>query len=465
MAQTKNWLLMFTVALALFMDVLDSNVINTSIPAMSRSLQVYPVDLKIALISYLLSIAIFIPTSGWVADKYGTKNIFIAAQALFVLSSFWCGFATSLPQLVMARFVQGVGGAFMLSLGRLIIARTFKRHELVEALNTIIIVVAIAVMIGPFIGGFITDHFSWPWIFWVNIPTGLLAMALSAYCIHDHTPRQSRPFDKIGFVLFCGSLALFTFALSSISESHTDLVTAFYMIVAAGFMFTTFILTARRKEHPIIKLSLFRIRSYRTAVFGNIFTRFGFGGMPFLLPLLQQIGLGFSAQLSGLVMVPMAFGIIFSKLTASRLLKRLGYKLFLQLNTLIVGLVICWFMFIHEGTAPMTIATMTFILGIFISSQFTAMNSLAYADIHENDLSASTTITSTVQILAQSIGVGISAILLRLFSAFAHTPLTPAVFHYTFLTMGILTMVSSIFFWQLQKGDGDQMLKKTHDNL
>ena len=157
----------------------------------------------------------------------------------------------------------------------LIIARTFKRHELVEALNTIIIVVAIAVMIGPFIGGFITDHFSWPWIFWVNIPTGLLAMALSAYCIHDHTPRQSRPFDKIGFVLFCGSLALFTFALSSISESHTDLVTAFYMIVAAGFMFTTFILTARRKEHPIIKLSLFRIRSYRTAVFGNIFDPYG----------------------------------------------------------------------------------------------------------------------------------------------------------------------------------------------
>src|SRR3990167_4969022 len=206
-------LTMITVSFTLFMDVLDSNIINTAIPAMSRSLNVSPVDLKVALISYFLSLAVFIPASGWTADKYGTKHVFIAALGIFTCSSFWCGYATTLTQLVIARCFQGIGGAFMLSLGRLIIVRTFKRHELMEAMNTIIIIVALAVMLGPFIGGFITDHFSWPWVFWVNIPAGILAMLIGSYAIEDTTPRAPRPFDYIGFVLFGGSLALFCFAL------------------------------------------------------------------------------------------------------------------------------------------------------------------------------------------------------------------------------------------------------------
>lgn len=453
-------LTIFTVSLALFMDVLDTNIINTAIPAMSRSLHVNPVDLKIALISYLLSLAMFIPISGWTADKYGTKYIFISAMGLFTVSSFWCGYAHTLWELVIARSIQGIGGAFMISLGRLIIARTFKRHELVEAMNAVVIVIAVAVMLGPLVGGVITDQLSWPWIFWVNIPAGLFAMLLANYSIQDTAPRIVRPFDLFGFLLFGGSLALLCFALSSLSESHVNVITIICMLLIALLMLATYIFHAKHSPHPVIKIKLFRISTFRISVFGNLFARLGFGGIPFLLPLLQQIGFGFSAQLSGLLLAPIAVGIILSKLVASKILHFSGYKRLLLVNTLLVGLLLWVFQLINITTSVYAIAGLTFIFGLLMSTQFTAMNSLAFADLSEDQLSASTSITSTTQVLAQSLGVAVSAILLRYYSAHADQPLTltPAIFHQAFFTMGILTMTSALIFTALKKDDGKQML-------
>lgn len=449
----------FTVSLALFMDVLDSNIINTAIPAMSRSFNVSPIDLKIALISYFLSLAIFIPISGWTADKYGTKWVFIAAMGLFTMSSFWCGYAHTLPELVIARFVQGIGGAFMISLGRLIIARTFKRHELVEAMNMVIIVVSVAVMIGPFIGGVITDHLSWPWIFWVNIPAGIFAILLASYGLKDTGQRRARPFDTLGFIFFGGGLSMFCFSLSAISESNIDIHSIFWMLSISVMMFIAYAIHAKHKQHPLIKIDLLRIRTFQISVMGNLCARLGFGGMPFLLPMLQQIGLGFNAQLSGLLLVPMAFGIIFSKLIASRILRRVGYRKYLITNTVIVGLFLWTFQIITIQTSVYTIATLTFIFGIFIAAQYTGMNSLAFAEVHEDELSASTSITSTTQVLSQSLSVAVAAILLRYFSSYQEPPaLTPDVFHHAFFTMGILTFLSALIFVRLKPGDGMQML-------
>lgn len=453
-------LTLLTVSLALFMDVLDTNIINTSIPAMAHTLQVNPIDLKIALISYLLSLAIFIPTSGWVADTYGAKRIFIAAFGLFTLSSFWCGYAHTLLDLVISRSIQGIGGAFMISLGRLIIARSFKRHELVEAMNTVIIVVAVAVMIGPFIGGFITDHFSWPWIFWVNIPIGILAMLLAAYCIQDIMPKKTRPFDLLGFILFGGSLAVLCFSLSSLSESNANLHLILSLLLTAVLMMTYYIIHAQHIDHPVIKISLFKIRTFKISVLGNLCARLGFGGMPFMLPLLFQVGLGYSAQTSGLLLAPMALGVIFSKLLALRILRITGYRQYLFFNTVLVAIVLWTFQIVTPETYAFTIAILTFIFGIVLSAQFTGMNSLAYADIHEDELSASTSITSTVQVLAQTLGVAVGAILLRYFSSLTTHPalLNTATFHQAFFTMGILTLFSSFIFIRLKKGDGKQML-------
>lgn len=455
-------LTLFTVSLALFMDVLDSNIINTSIPAMSRSLHVSPIDLKIALISYLLSLAIFIPISGWAADQYGAKRIFIIAFGIFTISSFWCGYAHTLSELVIYRSIQGIGGAFMISLGRLIIARTFKRHELVEAMNTVIIVVSVAVMLGPFVGGIITDHLSWPWIFWVNIPIGTMAIVLAAYSLHDTAPRTARPFDLLGFILFGGSLALLCFSLSELSESDVNRNSILLLIAISLTMLIFYIVHSKRQAHPVIKIELLHIRTFQISVMGNLCARLGFGGMPFLLPLLQQIGLGYSAQLSGLLLTPMAFGIVFSKLLSLRILRRIGYRRYLITNTLLVAFVLWSFQIIKLQTSIYTIACMTFIFGIVLSAQFTGMNSLAFADINEDELSASTSITSTVQVLAQSLGVAVGAILLRYFSSLSSQPLslTPTIFHQTFFAMGALTIFSSLIFIRLKADDGKQMLVK-----
>ncbi len=445
------------------MDVLDSNIINTAIPAMSRSLQVNPVDLKVALISYLLSFAVFIPISGWASDKYGVKRIFISALGLFTFTSFWCGYAHTLLELVIARSIQGVGGAFMISLGRLIIARTFKKHELVEAMNAVIIVVSVAVMLGPLVGGVLTDHLSWPWIFWVNIPAGILAMTLAALSFKDATPRQAHPLDFVGFILFGGSLAVFSLSLSELSETDVNLNNIFLKLAVSALMMLVYFVRAKHVAAPVIKTALFRKRTFQVSVLGNLCARLGFGGMPFLLPLLQQVGLGYSAQLSGLLVAPMAFGTIFSKFLAIRILRRLGYRRYLLINTLMVGLVIWLFQMIDTQTPVYGIAGLTFTLGIFIAAQYSGMNSLAFADLHEDELSASTSITSTTQTLSQSLGVAVGAILLRYFSAqIHHQPLllTPHVFHQAFFLMGVLTFLSGIIFIRLKPGDGKQMLMK-----
>ena len=300
----------------------------------------------------------------------------------------------------------------------------------------------------------------------MNIPTGIVAMGLAAYGINDTTPKITRPFDTVGFILFGGSLAIMCFSLSQMSESNVDTHRTWLMMSVSVLMFIAFVFHAINHRHPVINIELLRFRTFRISVFGNLCARLGFGGMPFLLPLLQQIGLGFSAQLSGLLLVPIAFGIIFSKLIAFRILRRVGYKRFLIVNTFFVALVLALFQIIDIGTSVYTIASLTFIFGIVMAGQYTAMNSLAFAEINQAELSASTSITGTTQVLAQTLGVAISAILLRYYSSFSHQQsllLTPALFHKTFISMSVITFISILIFTQLRSDDGQQMLIERSD--
>ena len=450
----------FIVSLALFMDALDTTIINTAIPAMSRSLNVNPIDLKIALISYLISLAIFIPISGWIADKYGTKRVFIGALTIFTISSFWCGYAHNLTELIASRFTQGLGGALMLPLGRLIILRTFQRHELINAMNHVVMVVSTGLMLGPLAGGFITDHLSWHWIFWVNIPVGIFAVLMSAYWLKDTASRKVRPFDLTGFILFGGGLALLTFSLSDLSESTKRQHLALPMMGIAFMMLAIYFLYSFKQKHPIINIELFRIRTFRISIIGNLFARLGFGGIPFLLPLLLQIGLGYSAQLSGALLVPIAIGILLVKAVSLRVLRFLGYKRLLLLNTFLVGFALWAFQIVGAHTSIYVIASLTFLFGFLISLQYSGMNSLAYADISSDDLSAATSIVGTMQQVAQSFGVAASALLLRYYSSNSteHFVLTPNVFHQTFFAMGFITFLSTLIFLHLKSNDGHQML-------
>ncbi|OGT62633.1 MAG: multidrug transporter [Gammaproteobacteria bacterium RIFCSPHIGHO2_12_FULL_45_12] len=454
-------LLTLAISLALFMEAVDTTILNTAIPAMAHSLKVSPIDLKIALISYLLSLAMFIPISGWMADKFGLKRVFILALTVFTLSSIWCGFAHNLIQLVLARSLQGLGGSLTMPLGRLLIVRTFARHELITTMNRIVMVAALGLMLGPVLGGFITHYLSWHWIFWVNAPVGVLTLLL-AYRVFPCTPSIPVPrLDKVGFILFGCGLAGFTFGLSALSETNVPPWVAIATLLISSLLFMGYIWHSTGQPHPVVNTRLFSFRTFQISVLGNLLARLGFGGVPFLLPLLFQIGLGLSAQVSGLLMAPAAFGVLLVKPLSLPALRLVGYKRLFVSNTFFVGLSLWSFMTINANTSLLHIGCLTFIFGFLISLQYSAINSLAYADISSNELSAATSIISTLQQIAQSFGVAVSALLVRLFALTAHGEmiLSVTVMDDAFFSMGILTFLSIFTFLKLGQEDGYQLIK------
>lgn len=455
----KKNIILLIVSLAMFMEAIDTTVLNTAIPVMSQSLKVNPIDLKLALISYLLSLAIFIPISGWIADKFGVKRVFMSAVSVFILSSIWCGFTHNLGELIIARFMQGLGGSLTLPVGRLIIARTWQRHELVSRMSLVVMGAAVGMMLGPVVGGVITNHFSWRWIFWINVPMGLLTIILAGLLLPAMPPRRVASLDKLGFILFGCGLAVLTFGLSTMSESHVSSISSMMILAIAALLLLLYIKHSRHSKHPIVRIELLKIRTFRVSAMGNLFARLGFGGLPFLLPLLFQIGLGFSPQLSGLLLVPTALGILVVKPIALFILRLFGYKNVLIINTLFVGFALWSFVIVNQTTSMYTISLLTFVYGFLIALQYTGMNSLAFANVDPDDISAVTSIMSTIQQLSQSFGVAVAAIFLRLFSGFGNGDLTLTTFHQSFFAMGVLTVCSILIFIFLKREDGHELIE------
>lgn len=452
----KKNIILLIVSFAMFMEAVDTTILNTAIPVMAQSLNADPLNLKLALISYLLSLAIFIPISGWIADKFGIKKVFITAVCVFTLSSIWCGFTQSLGELILARIVQGLGGSLTMPVGRLIILRTYQRHELVAKMSLVVMVASLGMMLGPLLGGIITHNFSWRWIFWVNVPAGALAVLLSIKLLPYTPPRIVPPLDRWGFILFGSGLATLTLGLSLLSESDLSNLYVLIALPLAALLLLAYFRHSRNKKHPIIKVELLRIRTFLISVISNLFARLSFGGTPFLLPLLLQIGLGYSSQLSGFLLAPVALGVFIVKPLAVHILRRFGYKNLLVLNTILVSVSLWSFSSINSSTSILGIATLTFLYGFFIALQYTGMNSLAYANITEEDMSAATSIMSTIQQLAQSFGVAVSAILVSIFSNNHH--LTADIFHKTFFMLGMLTLLSGAIFLALHKKDGEELI-------
>lgn len=452
----------FVVSLALFMESVDTTIINTAIPAMSQSLSVHPVDLKIALISYLLSLAVFIPISGWVADKVGVKKVFLSAICFFTLCSIWCGFATHLPELVIARTLQGLGGSFMLPIGRLILVRTFPRHSYMIMMSRVIMVAALGMMLGPLLGGYITHYISWHWIFWVNVPVGVLTVLLGLVGLEHVPSKKMHALDKLGFLLFGTSLAGLTFGFAALSESTVKDSMATLILCFSALLLAAYFWHSQSVKHPIVNKNLFHTRTFVISSIGNFLSRTGFGGLPFLLPLLLQIGLGFTPQLSGLLMAPTALGIVLVKTFSTRLLRWWGFRRLLIYNTVFVALSLWSFMIIQPGTSVYVIACLTFVFGFLISLQFSGMNALAYADVISEDLSSATSIVSTIQQLSQSFGVAVAALLIRFFSPAMTKGFTLSItlFHMTFFAMGIFTFFSLFIFLYLKPNDGTQMIQR-----
>jgi EmrB/QacA subfamily drug resistance transporter len=450
-------LLPWIIAVAFFMESLDTTILNTAVPAIAAALRVAPLSMKSVLASYTLSLAVFIPISGWMADRFGTRAVFASAIGVFTLGSFLCGISTNIHLLVAFRILQGFGGAMMVPVGRLTMVRSFAKSELVRAMSFVAIPGLIGPMLGPIAGGLIVGYFHWRLIFFVNIPIGLIGL----YLVYKHLPdyrEHTDPLDIVGLILFGAGVALLSYVLEVFGEHTLSTMEIVGLLVLSLCLLAGYGLHATQTAHPLLRLVLFRIRTFRAAVSGSFLTRLGIGGIPFLFPLLYQVGLGFTPIQSGLLMMPQAFAAMSLKMTMPKILARFGYRFVLISNTIIIGVLILLFSTIGLGTPVWLIVTMVFCYGFFTSLQYTSMNTLVYADISEEEASAASSIASTMQQMSISFGVA-SASLVTAFFLPDRFRSNPAQFihgiHRAFYVLGGMTVLSTIVFRELKRGDGN----------
>lgn len=452
------------VAMALFMENLDATIVNTAVPTMAENLQVAPLSLKAVLTSYTLSLAVFIPVSGWFADRFGTRRVFRVAIWLFLLGSLGCGLAPNVPLLVAARILQGIGGAMMTPVARVALVRAFPRSELLRTMNYVIIPALLGPLLGPVTGGLIVHITSWRVIFFVNIPLALFGLWMTARFMPDYRDPESPPLDRAGFFLFCTGIALLSYVLEVFGEhSHSAAqLTAFSavaLVLLAGYGWH-----ARRTLKPLLELALFKVRTFRVSVLGGFVTRLGFGGMPFLLPLLYQLGLGYAPWQAGLLTVPQALAAMAMKIISRPVLQRFGHRTVLLSNTLVLGVTMMMFTQIDRGAPLLAILALSFTQGFVASLQFTAINSLVYADVDDSDASKAGSLSSTAQQLSLSFGVALSSLVAGYF--LGHVDQTIAIqtipaLHKAFFALGLITIVSSLSFLGLHSFDGNNISNRS----
>jgi EmrB/QacA subfamily drug resistance transporter len=452
----------WVVATALFMEQLDSTILNTAVPTMAESFNVTPLSLKAVVTSYILSLAVGIPVSGWMADRFGTRRVFSAAVAIFTLASVLSGLAVNVPMLVAARILQGAGAAMMMPVGRLTIIRTFPKSELLVAMNFVIIPALIGPLLGPAIGGLIVHWLPWRVIFFVNVPVGLAAQWLIHRHMPDYRGEERRPLDVIGLVLFGAGSALLSWLLEVFGEHHIDSTSTAVLFLLSLSLLAAYAWHAGQAPYPILRLTLFRVRTFRVSVVGGFITRLGLGGLPFLLPLLYQLGLGLPAWQSGLLMMPTAAAAMGMKLIAPKMLSRFGFRQVLIVNTVMIGITISLFASVTDATPIPLIVLIGLAQGFFNSLQFSSMNSMAYADIKPADSSMASSIASSLQQMSMSFGLACGSLIASWYLGDLPQSDRVAVtgaLHHAFLTLGGLTILSSLSFWTLRADDGESVSK------
>jgi len=413
-----------------------------------------------AIISYTLTVAMLIPVSGWLADRFGTRKVFMLAVTLFTLGSLACALSTSLTELVIFRVLQGVGGAMMMPVARLALLRAYPRSELLPVLNFVTMPGLVGPILGPVLGGVLVTWASWHWIFLINIPIGVAGLIYARkYMPNFTTPRRS--FDMGGFFLFGLSLVLFSSGMELFGEKIVATWLALTVIFSGILLFLLYIRHARRHPTPLISLSLFNTRTFSVGVAGNIASRLGTGCVPFLMPLMLQVGFGYPALIAGCMMAPTAMGSILAKSTVTQVLRWFGYRKTLVGVTVFIGLMIAQFSLQSAALPVWMLILPLFVLGMAMSTQFTSMNTITLADLTDENASSGNSVLAVTQQLSISLGVAVSAAVLRFYEGVEGTN-TVEQFHYTFITMGALTVVSALVFMLLKPKDGRNLIKERH---
>jgi len=446
------------VAVALFMENMDSTVIATSLPAIARALDTNPLALKLAVTSYLLALAICIPASGWTADRFGARHIFRIAIGVFVLGSIGCALSRSLEEFVLARIVQGMGGAMMTPVGRLILVRSIDKRLLVHAMSLVTIPALVGPICGPPLGGFITTYASWHWIFIINVPIGLAGLAMATRYIPDVRTERPAPFDFVGFILSGLGIGGLAFGLSVMGLEFLPIGVVAALLGVGAASAAAYIVYARHKAAPILDLGLLKLPTFRASIFGGFLFRLGIGALPFLLPLLLQIGFDLTPFQSGLITFTGALGSMFMKAAVAGVLRRLGYRPVLIYNSLLSAA----FLAACASFVPgMPFAAMIVILlsgGFFRSLQFTSINTLAYAEIEPQLMSRATTLVSVAQQLSLSTGVAVGALVVETTLRLQHgTTMGAWDFPPAFLAVGALSASAAFVFARLPPDAGAEL--------
>jgi EmrB/QacA subfamily drug resistance transporter len=440
------------VACALFMQNLDTTIINTALPSIAQSFGENPVRLSLAVTSYMLSLAVFIPVSGWIADRYGARSVFRVAIGVFTLASVLCGFCDNLVEMTAARVLQGVGGAMMVPVGRLLLLRSIDRSELVRAISYLTTPAILGPILGPPVGGLITTYFSWRWVFFLNLPIGALGIMLVTLLIDDTHAEAPPPLDWLGFVLTGVALSCLMYGFELVAHPMGGAAAIIALLAAGAGLGLLALRHARRHAAPLVDLGLLRVPTFAVSVSGGGIFRMTAGAMPFLMPLMLQVGFGMSAFASGLITLASGIGSLFNKMSTGPILRRFGYRTVFMVNAAIAAAFIGICAVFTPATPALVMFGLLLVGGYFRSLQFTALNSLAFAEIEAPQMSAATSLSSMMQQLTNGLGVASAAIALHVAhvwrGAGAGSLATPD-FHVALIAVMLFSLSSILFFRRL----------------
>ena len=457
----RDRLVPLIVACPLFLQNIDTSVMATALPTIATALNVAPLHLNLAITAYLLSIAVFLPLSGWCADRFGARKVFCWAIGLFAIGSALCGMANSLAELVVFRIIQGLGGALMVPVARLILLRSVTPAALVAAMVWFTVPPTVGRMVGPLVGGAIVSWVSWRWIFLINIPFGLLGIWLALQFIPRQAPEgPGKPFDVPGFVLLAIGLACVVAAIETAGKGLLPVWATAASAVFGTAMLILYARLGRDRPNRLIDLSILRLRTYRTSVIGGAPLRIAIGASPFLLPLMLQVGFGLSPLDSGLLTVATAIGSLATRTVIGRLIRRLGFRRLLIGATIATSLMYASYGLFRPETPHLAIFCTLLLGGLINSLSMVAMQSLGFADVPKPRMSDATTLSSMAQQLSVSLGVVFGAAMVTVIAWFYGDPiehLQARDFPPAFLMIGLLTLVSLLSFVRLRPEDGEAL--------
>lgn len=440
-------IIIFIVAFAFFIELLDTTIINTSIPQIAQTLNVPTLTIKIAITSYLIALAIFIPISGWLADKFGTRNIFQIAVFIFTCSSLLCGFANSIYELALYRFFQGIGGALMIPIGRLIVLQAFANKDLLKIMSYISILALLGPILGPILGGYITTYYSWHWIFFINIPIGIVEFFLAYKYIDNQTVTNLKKFDLKGFILISLGLVLISFSAENMSERFLPQYFIWLFFISGCSCIFYFVLRYKNNSQAILNLSLFKNKTFLIGNIHLLITIFTAGGVSFILPILLQTQFHLNPLYSGIFSLPIAIGALIVRFFIPAIVRLLGYKKLLLINSILLSCSLFMFSSI-SNLNYLTLSIIGILYGIFYTIQISCSVFIGYLSITSADKSSATTLQSTNQQFAMSICICINAFLIYIFSSSAGENFiiknNIEAFQITFLIMATLSLLNII---------------------